>query len=72
MKIKINDDMMKYREKHKDCRFCTYTVTRSGYDCFYYVCLLKRKRYDLDFTRLHGLFCKHYTIEDKRGEFIEL
>lgn len=70
MKIKINDDMMKYREKHKDCRFCAYAVTRSGYD--YYVCLLKRKRYDLDFTRLHGLFCKYYTIEDKRGEFIEL
>ena len=71
MKIKINDDMIKYRKKYKDCKFCIYA---RGFpiDSCCYQCRLKIKVYDLDFTRLHGLFCKYYTIEDKRGEFIEL
>lgn len=64
MKSEINDKIIKYRIKHKDCKFCSYAKEYPITDCHYgrYECLLKRKTYNLDFSRLHGLFCKYYSI----------
>ncbi len=60
----MDEKMLKYREKHKKCTFCKY-ARACPISSIYYICSLKSKVYNFDYSRFHGFFCKYYTVKEK-------
>lgn len=72
MNIEIDENIIKYRTKHKRCKWCKYYhIVIPPYNICpsYYECVLKDKIINFDICAIP---CRYYTLHIKDNEDLEI